>query len=446
MKIVFYSTSCSPFNPMVERTMIPKRADDWDEIAKKYPEHEITVVSHLPGLYMFDIKGNEIEKHPENVKYVILEKEKTVDEIAETIEKLEPDYAVAIAVAGTPHDWNPIKETLIAEALEAKGIPTLAQNMNVSIGSFDKWRTNIMLRTSGMKIAKGVYVHKDIFNAEKNSRAISDNVYKEYVFLRIKAMNFPVIIKDTLGAGSMGIQIAKSYEEAEKILNSEEFNADVIVEELIEGEQFGTEIHGAKGRYSVLPPFAFSANQDGITDPYQSVKFGPVFDEKYGIKKLQKNLIEMAEALELSGTTQVDLVFKDGSWYIIELNPRWSGMTTTAAAAEGKRPYAIFMDTVLGTDKNYSLKNNVKYVMNFKIPGMSDEELECLGSIPFVIDVMQIKANIPGVDVFYSEVVFGGTDDPQELLKQFNQIDEQFPGIISPNTRNNVKMLIEKYR
>jgi carbamoylphosphate synthase large subunit len=448
MRIVFYGTTSGGFNPAVERTMLPNKADEWEAVAKKYPEHEFIIMSHLPGLYIFDVKGEGICKYPnaDNVKYVVMDKERTKDEIIDKIAEYKPDIAIAIATAGTPHDWNPIKETMIAEGLEARGIPTLAQNMNVSIGSFDKWRTNVMLRSAGVKIAKGVYVHHELFVTEKRNKSIKDNVYKEYVFDRIHKMTFPIIIKDTLGSGSMGIQIARSYDEAVNILNADELDMDVIAEELIEGEQFGTEIHGVKGRYSVLPPFAFSTNQDGITDPFQSVKYGPVTDKRYGIEKLQQSLIAMAEELGLAGTTQVDLVYKAGEWYVIELNPRWSGMTTTAAAAEGRYAFEIFLESVLGNDKNYSKPMNVKYVMNFKIPGLSDEDLDRLGKLPFVKNVMQFHMNIPGrPEVFYSEIVYGGAATKEELWEEFCEIDRQFPNIISESTKKNAKTLIEKY-
>ena len=34
-------------------------------------------------------------------------------------------------------------------------------------------------------------------------------------FIRIKEMNFPVIVKDTLGAGSIGVEVMNAYEEVE---------------------------------------------------------------------------------------------------------------------------------------------------------------------------------------------------------------------------------------
>lgn len=76
----------------------------------------------------------------------------------------------------------------------------------------------------------------------------------------------------------------------------------------------------------------------------------------------------------LKGTVQVDLVYRNGEWFIIEINPRWSGMTTTTAAMEGRNPLVIFVDSILGTDKNYSMKRNLKYALNFKMKARTQEE------------------------------------------------------------------------
>lgn len=108
-----------------------------------------------------------------------------------------------------------------------------------------------------------------------------------------------------------------------------------------------------------MPPIAFSVNKDGITDPLNSVKFGPVTDPAYHFEKVQEELLNMAQTLKFEGTVQVDLVYRNGEWFIIEINPRWSGMTTTTAAMEGRNPLAIFVDSILGTDKNYSMKPSV---------------------------------------------------------------------------------------
>lgn len=245
------------------------------------------------------------------MKYVLLESGISAEKTAELIAEQKPDVAVAIASGAVPFDWVPIKTALIAEELQKRGISTVANNTLVSVAAFDKWRSNIMFR-SFVKAAKGIYIHHELYIAEKKNKSISVNVYKEYVLYRIREMDFPVIVKDTLGAGSIGVTVMNSFEGVENFLDSDQNTSDVMVEELIQGEQFGTEIHGIEGRYSVLPPIAFSVNKDGITDPLSPVKFGPVTDPAYHFEKVQEELLNMAQTLKFEGTVQVDLVYRNG--------------------------------------------------------------------------------------------------------------------------------------
>ena len=210
-------------------------------------------------------------------------------------------------------------------------------------------------------------------------------------------MNFPVIVKDTLGAGSIGVEVMNSYEEVESFLNSNRNNSDIMVEELIQGEQFGTEIHGVEGRYSVLPPIAFSVTKEGITDPLSSVKF--------------------------------------------------VGMTTTTAAMEGRNPLSIFVDSILGTDKNYSMKRNLKYVLNFKMKARSQEELIRLYGNPHVDYIMQLETSVAGMEkINYCEVVISTDQEKEDILNILNELEEEFPGLVSDDVKANAGELVAKYQ
>ena len=357
-KTVFYSTNSRMASPENVTIVYPGRASSWDKLAEKYPDHEIYLVTQEAGRYLIDLEDGKLAGTPEKVKYIIMKPEDQVDEFAEKISSLEPDVAVALPSPTTPLDWNPIRDALIAEELEKKGIKTICHKAEAALDFFDKWRTVIKMRYNKFPIAGSRYVHNDLFNMEAEGHVV--NPYREYVIDNVRHMKYPVIIKGTTGAGSIGITVVDDPEEAVKIITDPNNNEDVLVEEFMKGEQFGTEIHGMPGHYSVLPPFYLSSNDSGITDPLRSVKYGPVTDEKYHIKELQKELIRLAEAFELKGSAQVDLVFSNDEWKIIEVNPRWSGMTTLTAAAEGHDALEVYMDCVTGKGKDYSDINNLK--------------------------------------------------------------------------------------
>ncbi len=171
---------------------------------------------------------------------MLLESGMSAEDTAELIAQQRPDIAVAIASGAVPFDWVPIKTALIAEELQKRGIATIANNTLCVSAAFDKWRSNIMFR-SFVKAAKGIYIHHELFLAEKKNPGVSKMYIRNMFFYRIRN-KLSVIVKDTLGAGSIGVEIMNSYEEVESFLNSDRNNSDIMVEELIQGEQFGTEI------------------------------------------------------------------------------------------------------------------------------------------------------------------------------------------------------------
>ena len=177
-----------------------------------------------------------------------------------------------------------------------------------------------------------VFCDHDLYFCAGSNKEVLRNVYKESVLAQIRGLRLPVIIKDTTGLSSYGMTVAHTYGEVAGYLNSKRNNSNRLIEEFISGRQFGLEIYGLPGAYTVLPPFEFSVNQYGITSPKQSVKYGPCELPA----ELREMMLKLAEGLELCGTAQVDLILDDdGKWHIIEVNPRLSGMTYTYAAACG---------------------------------------------------------------------------------------------------------------
>ena len=113
-----------------------------------------------------------------------------------------------------------------------------------------------------------------------------------------------------------------------------------------------------------MPPFSLSVNQYGITSPKLCRKEGPLTDQSdqsYKLDQLYSELTRLAEFLKLQGPAQVDLVWGGGKWYIIEINPRLSGMTTTYAAAAGMNLYEYIYTALFNSQ---SLPARLKKVVN----------------------------------------------------------------------------------
>ena len=376
MKILFYSSNSNYFDYNTFKIYsYPTCKMDFEKIQNDFPQHEFFVVAELPAMFLIDLENNGTVEKSKNVKYFIYNSEEKicVEDFSKKIIEYNPDVAIPISFWVNPFDWLSIKDSMIADCLQINGIKTFCNSTLTSQICFDKNSTYQKMqelisnnKIENLKIPKSVYVHHELFWAERNRNELKENVYKEFIFSQIKNLNYPVIIKDTFGVSSYGMEVATNYNQVISFLNSKRNNSDRIIQEYIDGFHFGTEIFSTSGfsnstennfsekNHFVLSPFIFSTNKYGITSPKQSVKLGPINDEKFFISKLKKSLLQLATEFNFSGITQVDLILKNDQWYLIEINPRVSGMSKTYSVTLEKNLLEIFIELFLfdKSDKN----------------------------------------------------------------------------------------------
>ncbi len=436
LNIVFFSTNSNFFDSrQIEDKVLPSCKSQWESLAKEFPEHSFFVATQMPGSFLIDTESEAFEKSPAGVKYVCLIKE-TVDDIAAEILELKPDVVISASFWVTPYDWLPIKDSLIAEKLLESGIQTVCVPSEKTAICFDKWQTHHFLEKAGFNVPKAVYVHHGMFWCERGHKEIKTNVYKEHVLSQIKKLNFPVIIKDTVGLSSYGAEVVPTYKAAAAYLQSHKNSSDRIVEEYINGVQFGTEIHGGNGFYNVLPPFMFSVNQYGITSPKQSVKIGPVVNSKYSMDELTGILILLANEINFSGIIQLDLVFSEGKWYVLEINPRLSGMSQLYAALQNKSIYKILLEIALNQNTMQmpeNTKGEGKVLANIKMPLITNEQINSVYELPFIEYIHQIHnlAATQKRETGYCEVIISGKDF-KELSVNIKELEKRFPSLTEP--------------
>ena len=234
-----------------------------------------------------------------------------------------------------PFDWLNISDALVAEKLKEKGIKTICNPLETGLICFDKNRSREFFEAKSFSCPKTLFVDHDMFFCAGSHKDVLRNAYKESVFIQLKELQLPLVIKDTVGLSSYSLAVVNTYGEACAYLNSKKNNSNRIIQEFAEGLQIGVEIYGKPGNYTMLPPFIFSVNKYGITSPKQSVKYsqGTEWTQTKEFLDLQKEMLRLAELLKIQGAAQVDLVLKQGKWQIIEINPRLSGMTLAYCSA-----------------------------------------------------------------------------------------------------------------
>lgn len=379
MRIIFYSTNSNIFDEEnFKIKVMPKNAATFSNFCKAHPEHEFFCVTQKPGMFLpekTDGSHDAVFTLP-NVNYLPLETD--TDTFAGTVAALKPDMAIAMTFWIEPYDWLPVSDAIVGEKLKAAGIRTICHSVETALICFDKWRTHNELARLGFKVAAAVFCDHDLYFCAGSNKEVLRNVYKESVLAQIRGLRLPVIIKDTTGLSSYGMTVAHTYGEVAGYLNSKRNNSNRLIEEFISGRQFGLEIYGLPGDYTVLPPFEFSVNQYGITSPKQSVKYGPCELPA----ELREMMLKLAEGLGLCGTAQVDLILDDdGKWHIIEVNPRLSGMTYTYAAACGLSVFEMMYKACV--EKNV-LPQPAPFVMSLKLPLMTENEMSEILQLPGV--------------------------------------------------------------
>lgn len=434
-KVVMYSSNSKRRSKDSNCMVFPKWSRLWDELAEKYDDVEIYLVVQLNGRYFLDIYEGELVNTPEKIHLVQMDMEDKLDEFVEKIVEINPDVAIAMPGPVSGIDWNGLRDASIAEELQRRGINSICYPLKTAEICFDKWLTHKFLEENGFNVAKAVYSHHEMFFAGQNDSQSTGNVYQEMVLQKIKGLPFPVIIKGTTGSASTGVYVAKNYEDAKAYMLSENNSEDLIIEEMLSGQEYGTEIHGYKGNYNVLPPFMkFTTDNEDVIDPLglTTLKFGPMRSDKYHVNELVSELTRMAELMELNGNNNLDLMLCGDKWYIIEINARWSGLTTLTSCSEQRSPYAVYLQEYVGTDRDYKKIEDLKIACNFKMSGGSKEMLENLSKEPDVDSVIQYEViRKDGSKFSFNDVIIGGFDNFKEMAACLKDLQTKYPKEIS---------------
>ena len=369
MRIVFYSTNSNVFD---DKTFIisvlPHNKNNFMDFISLHPEHEFFCVTQKPGIFMPEEKS-ELK----NVIY--LPQSTDTETFAEQIIQLKPDLAIAMTFWIEPYDWLTVSDSLVARELQKQNINTICHSVECGLVCFDKWRTHNELKRLGFNVPQAFFCDHDLYFCAGSNKEVLKNVYKESVYSQVEKLTLPVIIKDTTGLSSYGMTVAHTYGEVIGYLNSKRNNSNRLIEEFINGRQFGLEVYGVPGAYQVLPPFEFSVNQYGITSPKQSTKTGP-----FPLPDILREMIlKLAEDLKLYGAAQIDLVLDENdNWHIIEINPRLSGMSYTYACACGLSVYEMLYRSCV---KKSALPQPAPFVMSFKLPLMTENQMKEIAAL-----------------------------------------------------------------
>ncbi len=128
-------------------------------------------------------------------------------------------------------------------------------------------------------------------------------------------ISFPVFIKPISGSGSVGAQRVNTMEELNVLISEGKFN--YIIQELMTGGDCDADVYVDCISHKPVAAFSKRKIETRIGGASKTISFKD--------QKLFDFIEEVCSVLELNGPCDMDFFYKDGEYYLSEINPRFGG-------------------------------------------------------------------------------------------------------------------------
>lgn len=325
-------------------------------------------------------------------------------ELAEKIAEWKADAVITISLP----DDNSLRDACVSVILEKEfGIPMISHPLNSTATLCNKWETNLFLKKLGYPVPRAFLISGDLLN----KRGIEYGSYRDYMLSILNNFNFPVIVKPLWDSMSTGIVIINSLEELNLWLSSNQPLYDLSVEEFIDGELFGIEVLGMDGNYICQPLIKKCTGNNESLIPFDHLRFGPILEKDYNIDSLKQMVVDISRSLDLKGSAEFELIYSNNQFYIIEINPRVSGMTNLSSAISGNNAYELLLRMAMESWNGALLETeNLTFTVELPLINMTEEKK---GELTKISDVFHVS------DVVYHD----GSTQYKMLLQGVNAED-----------------------
>lgn len=226
---------------------------------------------------------------------------------------------------------NDLELPILAEnkrKFEELGVNVIVSDPEVINICFDKYITAQYIEKLGLKTPQ------TFVNYDKAVEAIKNGELK-----------FPLILKPRWGSGSIGLEFVDDLEELEMVykLDCKKVKKSILatassdtefllIQEVIKGKEYGLDVvNDLQGNFRGVSVKEKLAMRSGETDKAQTVDNA---DIRHIGATIGKNLHHI-------GNLDVDVLERDGEYYVLELNPRFGGGYPFSQEAGVNVPKAI---------------------------------------------------------------------------------------------------------
>jgi carbamoyl-phosphate synthase large subunit len=127
-------------------------------------------------------------------------------------------------------------------------------------------------------------------------------------------LSFPVFVKPRTGSGSVGARKVNNLEELVSAMRDDE---SLIIQEFMDGIDLDADVYVDTQSRQVVSAFSKRKISTTIGGANKTISFKD--------KELFSLIHKIADVLELYGPNDMDFFYKDGQYYLSEINPRFGG-------------------------------------------------------------------------------------------------------------------------
>lgn len=216
---------------------------------------------------------------------------------------------------------------------EANGVEVLAPYADTAALCFDKYKMYQYLTAHGIPTT-------DTW----------DNYAAAIAAIKAGELAFPVFVKPRTGSGSVG---ARKVENADTLKSLCEADSSLIIQRLMDGVDLDADVYIDTISHTAVSAFSKRKLETKIGGASKTISFK---DEK-----LFSFIQEITRLLKFNGPVDMDFFYKDGTYYLSEINPRFGGAYLHAYGA--------------GVDFIKLIKNNLNGIENRPVFGAYEENV-----------------------------------------------------------------------
>ena len=283
---------------------------------------------------------------------------------------LEHRVDAVISISGP--DIVNVRDSLIRESLERLGITVVANPPQAARIAADKWETKKFLKAHGLPAIEGEV-------AANRREALSIG----------RRIGFPLAAKAVSESGGLGFRVLQDSADLSG-LPREAF--PVLLEEYTPGWEFSVEVLHWKGQaLPLLPVYKGHTSLSGL-HPMERVKIAPAPIPPDRLAMLRCLAVRTVRELGAEPTADVDIVWSAEGPKVLEINPRFGGVTALSMAASGVTCYHALVDMALGSWSPHAYPFDIHYALDLPVADeLEDGTLARLLGAPGVFRIKKQK-------------------------------------------------------